>query len=126
MLCCAFSAAADVLLLLLLLGPAAPELLLLLRIPCPRSGGGKCLYISGIPGTGKTATVLEVMRGLKRKRWAAAPAPMPGWLAAARRQNPAHPSQCTAQSSGAGQPTLVCAALLPELPSSPPVNTHAW
>ncbi|EFN52332.1 hypothetical protein CHLNCDRAFT_139139 [Chlorella variabilis] len=30
-------------------------------------GGGKCLYISGIPGTGKTATVLEVMRGLKRK-----------------------------------------------------------
>lgn len=28
---------------------------------------GKCLYISGIPGTGKTATVLEVMRGLKRK-----------------------------------------------------------
>lgn len=29
---------------------------------------GKCLYISGIPGTGKTATVLEVMRGLKRKR----------------------------------------------------------
>ncbi|KAL4423946.1 hypothetical protein ABPG75_001247 [Micractinium tetrahymenae] len=29
--------------------------------------GGKCLYVSGIPGTGKTATVLEIMRTLKRK-----------------------------------------------------------
>lgn len=31
---------------------------------------GKCLYVSGIPGTGKTATVLEVMRAMKRKRCA--------------------------------------------------------
>ncbi|KAK9830101.1 hypothetical protein WJX72_009780 [[Myrmecia] bisecta] len=28
---------------------------------------GRCLYVSGVPGTGKTATVLEVMRKLKRK-----------------------------------------------------------
>ena len=28
---------------------------------------GRCIYISGVPGTGKTATVLEVMRKLKRK-----------------------------------------------------------
>eukprot|EP00887_Chlorella_sp_A99_P005150 scaffold40.g5150.t1 len=28
---------------------------------------GKCLYISGIPGTGKTATVHEVMRGMRRR-----------------------------------------------------------
>ena len=30
-------------------------------------GNGRCIYISGVPGTGKTATVLEVMRKLKRK-----------------------------------------------------------
>jgi len=30
-------------------------------------GAGKCLYVSGIPGTGKTATVLEVMRNLRRR-----------------------------------------------------------
>jgi len=28
---------------------------------------GRCLYISGVPGTGKTATVREVIRALKRK-----------------------------------------------------------
>lgn len=28
---------------------------------------GRCLYISGVPGTGKTATVLEVMKGLRSK-----------------------------------------------------------
>ncbi len=30
------------------------------------SGGGRCLYVSGVPGTGKTATVLETMRSLRR------------------------------------------------------------
>ena len=35
---------------------------------CLPADVGKCLYVSGIPGTGKTATVLEVMRSLKRKR----------------------------------------------------------
>lgn len=28
---------------------------------------GKCLYVSGVPGTGKTASVLEVMGGLKKQ-----------------------------------------------------------
>jgi Cdc6-like AAA superfamily ATPase len=28
--------------------------------------GGSCLYVSGIPGTGKTATVMEVMRTMQR------------------------------------------------------------
>ena len=27
---------------------------------------GKCLYVSGVPGTGKTASVLEVMKGLRK------------------------------------------------------------
>ncbi|KAL0033288.1 hypothetical protein WJX77_001908 [Trebouxia sp. C0004] len=31
------------------------------------SSGGRCLYVSGVPGTGKTATVLETMRSLRRK-----------------------------------------------------------
>lgn len=44
--------------------------LLFVAHACCASGGGKCLYVSGIPGTGKTATVLEVMRGLKRQRCA--------------------------------------------------------
>lgn len=34
---------------------------------CPGSSGGRCLYVSGVPGTGKTATVLETMRSLRRK-----------------------------------------------------------
>ena len=28
---------------------------------------GQCLYVSGVPGTGKTATALEVVRGLRRR-----------------------------------------------------------
>ncbi|KAA6424992.1 MAG: origin recognition complex subunit 1-like [Trebouxia sp. A1-2] len=31
------------------------------------SSSGRCLYVSGVPGTGKTATVLETMRSLRRK-----------------------------------------------------------
>jgi Cdc6-like AAA superfamily ATPase len=31
-------------------------------------GTGQCLYISGVPGTGKTATVRQVMRTLEKKR----------------------------------------------------------
>lgn len=27
---------------------------------------GKCLYVSGVPGTGKTASVLEVIKGLRK------------------------------------------------------------
>lgn len=34
---------------------------------CTGSSGGRCLYVSGVPGTGKTATVLETMRCLRRK-----------------------------------------------------------
>ena len=30
-----------------------------------REGGGGCYYISGVPGTGKTATVMEVVRSLQ-------------------------------------------------------------
>ena len=30
-----------------------------------RCGTGGCMYISGVPGTGKTATVKEVMRRLE-------------------------------------------------------------
>ncbi|KAI8074523.1 P-loop containing nucleoside triphosphate hydrolase protein [Gongronella butleri] len=30
-------------------------------------GTGTCVYISGVPGTGKTATVLEVIRGLQHR-----------------------------------------------------------
>ena len=29
--------------------------------------GGRCLYVCGIPGTGKTATILDVMRSMKKK-----------------------------------------------------------
>ena len=32
-----------------------------------KAGPGKCLYISGIPGTGKTASVLEVIRSFSRE-----------------------------------------------------------
>lgn len=31
------------------------------------SGSSNCLYISGVPGTGKTATCLEVVRRLQRR-----------------------------------------------------------
>ncbi len=31
------------------------------------TGSGRCLYVSGIPGTGKTATVLDVMKSLRRR-----------------------------------------------------------
>ena len=34
---------------------------------CAGSSEGRCLYVSGVPGTGKTATVLETMRSLRRK-----------------------------------------------------------
>ncbi len=30
-----------------------------------REGGGGCIYVSGVPGTGKTATVKEVVRRLQ-------------------------------------------------------------
>ena len=30
-------------------------------------GTGGCMYISGVPGTGKTATVMEVIRNLKEQ-----------------------------------------------------------
>ncbi|KAK2078532.1 hypothetical protein QBZ16_003372 [Prototheca wickerhamii] len=33
----------------------------------PFCSGGRCLYISGIPGTGKTATVREVMRSARQR-----------------------------------------------------------
>ena len=33
----------------------------------PSCSGGRCLYISGIPGTGKTATVSEVMRSARQR-----------------------------------------------------------
>ncbi len=31
------------------------------------SSSGRCLYVSGVPGTGKTATVMETIRSLRRK-----------------------------------------------------------
>ena len=36
-----------------------------IRLGAKGAGGGRCLYVSGTPGTGKTATVLEVMRCLR-------------------------------------------------------------
>ena len=36
-----------------------------IRLGAKGAGGGRCLYVSGTPGTGKTATVLEVMRRLR-------------------------------------------------------------
>ena len=38
-------------------------------------GAGRCLYISGVPGTGKTATVMEVMRAARRQAKAEGRAP---------------------------------------------------
>jgi len=34
-------------------------------LPAGKECLGKCLYVSGVPGTGKTASVLEVMRGMR-------------------------------------------------------------
>ena len=36
-----------------------------LKSAVERGGLGSALYISGMPGTGKTATVMEVIRTLK-------------------------------------------------------------
>ncbi len=33
-----------------------------------RDGGARCLYVSGVPGTGKTATIREELRTLRAKR----------------------------------------------------------
>eukprot|EP00793_Prasinoderma_coloniale_P005673 PRCOL_00004147-RA len=39
------------------------------------AGAGRCLYISGVPGTGKTATVMEVMRAARKEAKEANQAP---------------------------------------------------
>jgi Cdc6-like AAA superfamily ATPase len=66
---------------------------------------GQCLYVSGVPGTGKTAAALEVVRALRRRAAAgASPAFRFVELNALRLPSPQHAYSALLEARPRGQP----------------------